>query len=120
DYFWAKRKRLSDEALARIIHDPEVMICVLYSDGSPESYLELDFRSMPQVERSVPGLIPEHIGCAMGSFMLREAILTAWSHKPGRLIVQTCTLDHRRALPLYQRMGFTPCGQEEVELEEPD
>lgn len=120
DYFWVNRKRLADEALARIIHDPEVMICVLYCDGSPAGYFELDFRSMPQVELSFLGLMPEHIGSGIGSFLLREAILTAWSRKPGRLIVQTCTLDHRRALPLYQRMGFTPCGQEEVELEEPD
>jgi hypothetical protein len=46
DYFWVNRKRLSDEALARIIHDPEVMICVLYCGGSPAGYFELDFRNI--------------------------------------------------------------------------
>ena len=30
------------------------------------------------------------------------------------------TLDHPRALPLYQRMGFTPYAQEEAVLEEVD
>jgi hypothetical protein len=34
--------------------------------------------------------------------------------------VQTCTLDHPRALPMYQRMGFSPYAQEEAELEELD
>lgn len=117
DYFWVNRKRLSDEALARIIQDPEVAIYVLYCGGTPAGYFEIDFRSMPCAELSFLGLMPEHIGSGIGSFMLREAILTAWAHGPERLIIQTCTLDHPRALPLYQRMGFSPCGQEEVELE---
>jgi hypothetical protein len=30
--------------------------------------------------------------------------------------VQTCTLDHPRALPLYQQMGFIPFAQEEAEI----
>ena len=55
-----------------------------------------------------------------GPFLLREAITMAWSREINRLIVQTCTLDHPRALPLYQRFGFSPCGQEEVVLEEID
>jgi hypothetical protein len=25
--------------------------------------------------------------------------------------VQTCTLDHPAALPLYQKLGFSPVGQ---------
>ena len=32
--------------------------------------------------------------------------MNAWSHPIPRLTVNTCTLDHPRALPLYQRMGF--------------
>ncbi len=27
------------------------------------------------------------------------------------MIVQTCTLDHPAALPLYQKLGFQPVGQ---------
>jgi len=39
-------------------------------------------------------------------------------HSPKRLFVQTCTLDHPRALGLYQRCGFIPFAQEQGELEE--
>jgi GNAT superfamily N-acetyltransferase len=120
DYVWVNRKRLSDQALADIIQHPEVSIYVLYCGGVPAGYFELDFRSMPRAEISFLGLMKEHIGSGIGSFMLREAILTAWAHGPERLIIQTCTLDHPRALPLYQRMGFTPYAQEEVVLEEVD
>ena len=37
--------------------------------------------------------------------------------QPQRLHVQTCTLDHPRALPLYQRMGFSAFGQTEALVE---
>lgn len=120
DYVWVNRKRLSDDTLAGIVQHEDVEIYVLYRGGVPAGYFELDFRSMPRVELSFLGIMPEHIGLGLGSFLLREAIQTAWTRNPNRLIVQTCTLDHPRALPLYQRMGFTPYAQEEAELEEID
>jgi GNAT superfamily N-acetyltransferase len=120
DYVWVNRKRLSDAALAQIIHHEDVEIYVLYCSGAPAGYAELDFRAMPRVELSFLGVMPEYIGSGLGRFLLAEAISLAWRRSPQRLIVQTCTLDHPRALPLYQRMGFTPYGQEEVELEELD
>jgi hypothetical protein len=30
---------------------------------------------------------------------------------PTFVTVQTCTLDHPAALPLYQKLGFSPVGQ---------
>jgi GNAT superfamily N-acetyltransferase len=120
DYVWVNRKRLSDEVLASIVQHPDVEIYVLYCNGSPAGYFELDFRSLPRAELSFLGLIPEQVGSGIGSFLLREAITMAWSRDINRLIVQTCTLDHPRALPMYQRMGFTPYAQEEAELEELD
>jgi len=118
DYVWVNRKRLSDAALAQIVQHPEVEIYVLYVNGVPAGYFELDFRALPRAELSFLGLMPEQIGSGLGSFLLREAISMAWSRETTCLIVQTCTLDHPRALPLYQRMGFTPYAQEEAVLEE--
>ena len=120
DYVWVNRKRLADAALAQIVQHPDVEIYVLYSNGVPAGYFELDFRALPRAELSFLGLMPEHVGSGLGSFMLREAIAMAWSRETTRLIVQTCTLDHPRALPMYQRMGFAPYAQEEAELEEMD
>jgi hypothetical protein len=36
------------------------------------------------------------------------------SRAAPRLTVNTCTLDHPRALPLYLRMGFEICGRREL------
>ncbi|MBX3495820.1 MAG: GNAT family N-acetyltransferase [Parvibaculum sp.] len=119
-YVWVNRKRLSDEALASIVQNDEVEIYILYSGGVPAGYFELDFRNPERAELSFLGVMPEHVGKGFGRFLLCEAISLAWARSPKRLIVQTCTLDHPRALPLYQRHGFTPYAQEEAELEEID
>ena len=120
EYIWVNRKKLSDQALASIIQHDDVRIFVLYSNGAPAGFFELDFRSHPHAEFSFLGLMPEHIGKGIGRFLLREGISYAWQQGISRLIIQTCTLDHPNALPLYQRNGFSPYGQEEVILEEPD
>lgn len=119
-YVWVNRKRLSDEALAAIVQHDEVEIYVLYCGGVPAGFFELDFRNPERAELSFLGVTPEHVGKGFGRFLLCEAITLAWARGPKRLIVQTCTLDHPRALPLYQRYGFTPYAQEEAELEEID
>ncbi len=120
DYVWVNRKRMNDEDLAAIIHDREVEIYVLYVNGSPAGFAELDFRDMPDVELAFLGLMPEFQGRGLGYHLLSQALAIAWARAPRRLHVQTCTLDHPRALPLYQKFGFTPFAREDTTLEELD
>src|SRR5579871_2923975 len=40
-YLWVDRRKLTDEALAAIIHSPEVELYVLYVDGCPAGMAEL-------------------------------------------------------------------------------
>ena len=117
-YIWLRRKQMSDTDLLKIIHDSRVEIFILYCDGVPAGFVELDFRNMPIADLALAGLVPEFIGRGLGAYLIGEAIKIAWSRAPDKLIVQTCTLDHPRALPLYQRLGFTPIGREEVTLSE--
>ncbi|MGB5091951.1 MAG: GNAT family N-acetyltransferase [Parvibaculum sp.] len=117
-YVWVNRRRMSDAALASIIHDDRVEIYVLYLNGSPAGFAELDFRHAQRGDLNFLGVMPEFIGQGLGKFLLAETIAIAWSRPIRRLIVQTCTLDHPSALPLYQKFGFSPCGQEVVELED--
>ena len=74
----------------------------------------LDGREEGVCDLAYFGLVPEAVGTGLGSWLLKTAILTAWA-RPGtqRLTVNTCTLDHPRALAQYQRMGFTPVGTSE-------
>ena len=76
----------------------------------------INFRKPPSAELAYFGLIPDFIGRGLGSFLLASAIDIAWSHPIERLWVHTNTLDHPRALPLYQKMGFAPYAQEQSEI----
>jgi len=116
DYIWVHRKQMPDDALRAIIEDQRVEIYVLYADGCPAGFCELDFRNMPRAELSFLGVVPEFMGRGFGRFLLCEAIRMAWDKEPEMLTLQTCSLDHPRALPLYQRHGFVPYAQEQVEL----
>jgi GNAT superfamily N-acetyltransferase len=51
-------------------------------------------------------------GLGLGRWFLGAAIEAAWSTGPKQISVQTCTLDHPAALPLYQKLGFSPVGQQ--------
>ena len=50
-------------------------------------------------------------GLGLGRWFLGAAIEAAWATGPKQIVVQTCTLDHPAALPLYQKLGFSPVGQ---------
>jgi GNAT superfamily N-acetyltransferase len=116
DHVWVDRRRMADEDIAAIVHDENVEIWVVYCEGAPAGYAELDFRKPPSAELAYFGLIPDFIGRGLGSFLLASAIDIAWSHPIERLWVHTNTLDHPRALPLYQKMGFAPYAQEQSEI----
>jgi len=117
-HVWVNRRRLGDEALAQIIHDPGIEIYVAHLDGNPAGYIELKFLETREAEISYFGLMPDYTGRGLGRFFLAEAIRIAWARDIERLTVQTCTKDHPAALPLYQRLGFSPYAQSEDVLEE--
>ena len=108
---WVDRKRLSDDELAAIIQDQRVEIYVLYVAGVPAGYAELDRRESPDIELAYIGLVPEFTRQGLGSYLLDWVIRRAWDYGPSRLWLHTCTLDHPKALSLYQRFGFTPYEQ---------
>lgn len=111
-YLWVDRKKLDDAALAKILHDPQTELYVLYVDGCPAGMAELDFRKPEAGYLCYFGLMPEFIGKKLGYFFLYHTVANAWARGILQLKVNTCTLDHPRALPLYQRMGFTAYSQE--------
>ncbi len=119
DWLWYERRAMDDATLAAIVQDDAVEVYVLYLEGVPAGYAELDRRNNPEVELAYFGLMPEFIGRGLGDYLLSTAIDLAWSTEPSRLWVHTNTLDHPRALPLYQRHGFTVYDQEQRILPDP-
>jgi ribosomal protein S18 acetylase RimI-like enzyme len=113
-WLWTDRKTLSDAQLAAILDDPRVEVWTALFRGVPAGYFELDSRRPAETDLAYFGLMPEFIGRRLGPWLLGCAIARAWSDGLARLTVNTCTLDHPRALPLYRSMGFSVCGRREV------
>ncbi len=111
DYYWLSRKHMSDEELAGIIHDDRVEVYVFYVDGAPAGFVEIDFRREDRGDISFLGLMAEHIGKGYGLYLVCEAVALGWAREISLLTIETCTLDHPRALALYQRCGFTATAQ---------
>ncbi|MEE8534696.1 MAG: GNAT family acetyltransferase [Kiloniellales bacterium] len=118
-WLWFERRELDDGQLARIIHDERVDIYVLHVAGEPAGFAEIDRRKAPDVELAYFGLLPDFIGKGLGRYLLTWAIDTAWNSAPKRVWVNTNTLDHPKALPLYQRCGFRPYKQEQTVFDDP-
>jgi ribosomal protein S18 acetylase RimI-like enzyme len=118
-WFWYERKQMPDGALREIITDPKVELYVPYVAGAPAGYVEIDRRPAPDVSLAYFGLMPGYFGVGLGWYLLNWAIDAAWTGAPRRLIVDTCTLDHPRALQTYQRAGFRAYRQERRSIVDP-
>lgn len=110
-WLWYERRLMPDEELRAIIHHPQIEIYVLYVNGAPAGYAELDARQPQEVELAYFGLMPEFIGKGLGTLLMDDMIARVWSRRPQRFWLHTCTLDHPGALAFYRRAGFVPYQQ---------
>jgi GNAT superfamily N-acetyltransferase len=117
-HHWSLRRDMDDAALRAVLDDPATEISVLYVEGVPAGFFEISLAGLPkEAEILYFGLTPDFQGRGLARFFLSEAIFAAWAHMPGKVIIQTNTLDSPRALRLYQKMGFSPVGWSEEEVE---
>ena len=118
-WLWCERRRINDKTLCTMIHDEAVEIFVLYVNGAPGGYGELKQNSGGEVDLAYFGLLPEFVGRGLGKFFLRWMIDQTWRSEPTRVTVNTCDLDHPRALKAYQSIGFVPYRRETQEFDDP-
>ncbi len=117
-YHWTDRLKLTDKKLDAIVNAETTEISVLYVEGCPAGFFEIDNANLPEsAELAYFGMCEPYVGIGLGKWFLSAAISAAWSHEPEKIVVHTCTLDHPAALPLYQKMGFTPYAFEDTEQE---
>lgn len=113
DYEWTDQHARPREELEIYLADPAVTLYTFVRAGWPHGFFVLDGRAPGVVDLAYFGLVPEAIGRGLGRFLLGTAVHIAWD-RPGcsRLTVNTNSLDHPRALPLYQKAGFVPVRRE--------
>jgi len=110
-WHWVNVLRLSDEELAAGIHREDRDIRILYLDGAPAGFFDVKPHLPEEAELAYFGMMEHATGQGLGRWFLGAAIAACWAHGPKRVAVQTCTLDHPAALPLYQKLGFIPVAQ---------
>lgn len=94
-----------DQVGAFINHD-SVEFFELSFETNTAGFFVLDFREKNICDLAYFGLISNYIGMGLGSYLLPYAILTAWRTNIQKMSVNTNTLDHKSALPLYKKYGF--------------
>lgn len=108
DWSWTDRLPWTDEQWLARQADPAVEFWVAIDEGVPAGYFELarleDGRS---VELAYFGLLPHAVGKGQGGAMLTAAVDRMWEMGAERVYVNTCSLDHPRALANYQARGFS-------------
>ena len=112
-YDWTDLHERPRAEIEAFLADPAVILYTFLRDGWPHGFFILDAREPERCNLSYFGLVPEAVGQGLGRFLLETAVHLAWD-RPGtrRVTVNTCSLDHPRALPLYQRAGFEPVSRE--------
>lgn len=112
-YEWTDQHDKPRAEVEAYLADPAVTVYTLMRDGWPHGFFVLDGRAPGACDLGYLGVAPEAIGQGLGRFLLQTAVHMAWN-RPGvaRVTVNTNSLDHPRALPLYQKAGFAPVRRE--------
>ncbi len=113
DYAWEDIHKRKHSEIEAWLTDGAMSLFTLTSKGWPHGFFLLDAGKPGICDLAYFGLVPEAVGGGLGTFLLKTAILTCWD-SPGvqKLTVNTCTLDHPRALATYQKNGFVPVRRE--------
>jgi GNAT superfamily N-acetyltransferase len=107
DWHWVDRLEWTDEQWLARQAQPGIEIWGAIEAGAPLGYFELARLSDGEtVELVYFGLLPHAVGTGQGGVLLSAAVERAWEMGASRVYVNTCTLDHPRALENYQRRGF--------------
>lgn len=113
EHAWTDKHDMARDAMSEWLAHPDVSLYTLMGQGWPQGFFMLDWREAGVCDLAYFGLVPEVLGRGLGSWLLQSAILTGWARDGvEHMSVNTCTLDHPRALIQYQRYGFEPVRTE--------
>ena len=114
-YSWTDQLSKNNKEIDSFINNKNINFFTLIKHGWTAGFYILDYRQKFICDISYIGLVPEATGQGLGTYLFKTAILTAWENTDiKKLTVNTCSLDHKNALPLYQKLGFNPVKYEDL------
>ena len=115
DHHWVDRLVWTDKQWIDYVTDKKIKTYILQNKKDLAGYFELIFHGcLNEVEIAYLGLLKEYHNQKIGSFLLSSAIKKAFSEKPKRVWVHTCSLDHKNALNNYLSRGMKIFKKEKV------
>ncbi|MFT4046727.1 MAG: GNAT family N-acetyltransferase [Solimonas sp.] len=116
-WHWRDRLGWSYARWMRWLDRPQVQTWVLYVQGTPAGYVELEKQAGDDVEIAYFGLMREFSGRGLGGHLLGVGIERAWQMGARRVWVHTCSLDGPHALANYEARGLVRYHQETKPVE---
>ena len=106
-YEWTDWLRSERGKLDSFLTDDNVILYSLILHGVPKGFFVLDYRQLPICDLAYFGLFDDLTGKGIGKLMINRVFEAVIEHGDVKtLTVNTNTLDHSSALPLYQKAGF--------------
>ena len=106
-YEWTDWLQSERSKLESFLTDDNVILYSIILRGVPKGFFVLDYRHLPICDLAYFGLFDDVTGKGLGKFMMNrvfEEVIESGDAKT--LTVNTNTLDHKSALPLYKKAGF--------------
>jgi GNAT superfamily N-acetyltransferase len=115
DHFWRDRLLWSDKEWMKYINNQNLETGIMKINNDLVGFYEQEFhQDKNEVELIQMGILKEHQGKKLGSFLLKYIIQNIFSRDVKRLWVHTCSLDHKHALNNYLSKGFKVFKEEEI------
>lgn len=113
-WLWYERRALPDASLAALLTMPGHELHIARHDGALVGYFEI-----LGDEIVFFGLTLDYIGRRIGPWLLDRAIERGFALGNDRLILNTNTVDHARALATYRKAGFRIVRRETKDMPDP-
>ena len=117
DHFWRDRLLWSDNEWRKYINNENLQTGVMKINNNIVGFYEQEFHEIKnEMELIQMGILKEHQGKKLGSYLLKYIIQETFSRDIERLCVHTCSLDHKHALNNYLSKGLKIFKEEEVDF----
>ena len=108
-WLWFSRLTMTDAALNAVTHNSRTQVHAVVDPGGIEvGLLELTHPEPSWCSIDYFGLVPDLTGRGHGAWLMTLTLQLAWQPGVAKVRVNTCTLDHHRALGFYVAQGFRP------------
>ena len=106
-WFWLDRRPWTLAAWTdHLANKDRIETWILSRAGVPAGYVELQRKADGAVEIDYLGLLTQFIGDGLGAHLLTCACERAFAMGASKVVLNTCDLDHPKALANYQARGF--------------